>query len=116
MALGTINISWTPPSTELQYGIITGYQIRYDIAGTNDINSNFTVDLNITLTGLLDDTEYQITVAAQNGAGISMVNASVTTSTITPRKLLNMLCVRSSKTYITRLTTICLSASCIHTN
>ena len=99
MAVGTIDISWTPPSTELQYGIITGYQIRYNIAGTNVTNSDFTVDLNITLTGLLDDTEYQITVAAQNGAGISTVNASVTTSTITPRKLLNMLCVPSLKTY-----------------
>ena len=86
MALGTINISWTPPSTELQYGIITGYQIYYNIAGTNDINSNFTVDLNITLTGLFNDTEYQITVAAQNGAGVSTINASVATSTITARK------------------------------
>ena len=88
MALGTINISWTPPPTELQYGIIIGYRIYYNIAGTNDIISNFTVDLNITLIGLLNDTEYQITVTAENGAGISSVNASVTTSTIAPRKLL----------------------------
>ena len=93
MAVGTIDISWTPPSIELQYGIITGYQIHYNTAGTNVTNSNFTVDLNITLTRLLDDTEYQITVAAQNGAGISTVNAFVTTSTNTPRKLLNICCM-----------------------
>ena len=93
MAVGTIDISWTPPSTDLQYGIITGYQIRYNIVGTNVTNSDFNVDVNITLTGLLDDTEYQITVAAQNGAGISTVNASVITSTIPARKLLNICCM-----------------------
>ena len=100
MALGSINISWSPPPTELHYGIITGYRIYYEIVGTNDTITNFTVDLNITLTGLSQNsTEYQITVAAENAAGISSVNASVNASTIAPRKF----CVVYVQKFIYRL-------------
>ena len=85
LALGTINISWSPPPVELHYGIITGYQIYYE--GANATSNSFTVDLNITLTGLLNSTVYQITVAAENTAGISPQSALIITSTIDPRKL-----------------------------
>ena len=86
LALGSINISWSPPPMELHYGIIIGYQIYYEVDGTSATNTNFTVDLSITLTGLLNSTVYQITVAAENTAGISPQNASITISTIDPRK------------------------------
>ena len=71
---------------ELHYGIIIGYQIYYEVDGTNVMITNFTVDLNLTLTGLLNSTVYHITVAAENTAGISPHNASIIISTIDPRK------------------------------
>ena len=86
LALGTINISWSPPPTELHYGVITGYQIDYGIAGNNLTNSTFTADLNITLTGLSSDTAYEIVIAAVNGAGVSSFDASLIIATIAPRK------------------------------
>lgn len=86
LALGIINISWSPPETELRYGIITEYQINYRIVGMNITNINFTSDLNITLTGLSNDTAYQIVVAAVNGAGVSNFTNSVVISTIPARK------------------------------
>ena len=109
LVLDTVNVSWSPPPSEVHFGIITHYVIDYfEIAETittehiytsgdyasgdySETNSNavvtvFTADLNITLTGLSSNTTYHIAVAAINGAGLSPF-ATVTRS-ISPRKLL----------------------------
>ena len=87
LALGTINILWDPPIAELRYGIITEYQIIYGIDGSNITNTISTVYLNITLTGLLDNTTYRIGIAAINEAGVSPFGF-ILSSTIAPRNLL----------------------------
>ena len=72
-----------------------GYQIDYyetasDVGSTVNTTelasgsgvgmSLFTTDLHITLTGLSNNTIYDITVAAVNGAGVSPFTAFVTTA------------------------------------
>ena len=102
-----MNVAWSPPLPELQFGIIMEYQIDYfditaDTRATEPDNAtedyNFegsgnattgtvhTAGLNVTLTGLSSNTTYQIEVAAMNGAGFSPF-ASITRS-IPPCKLL----------------------------
>ena len=68
---GTITITWSAPPLELQYGIITGYEISFGIAESNITQNNFTSELSVTRTGLLSNTTYTITVTAINGAGTS---------------------------------------------
>ena len=100
LAVDTVNVSWSPPLPELQFGIIMEYQIDYfditaDTRATEPDNAtedyNFegsgnaatgtvrTAGLNVTLTELSSNTTYQIEVAAINGAGFSPF-ASVTIS------------------------------------
>ncbi|XP_065910088.1 uncharacterized protein [Dysidea avara] len=103
---GNITIAWRPPPLELQYGIITGYEISFGIAGISITENSFSSDLRITRTGLLSNTTYSITVAAVNGAGtsdntttlnfnlppsisdIAMPNTMVTVERIQPTKLI----------------------------
>ena len=113
LALDTVNISWSPPPSEVHFGIITQYQIDYfeipetipvepvytsgDYAyGDNtygdylEINAIavvtvFTADLNIALTRLSSNTTYHIAVAAMNGAGLSPFAIAI--RSIPPRKL-----------------------------
>ena len=68
---GTITIRWSPPPVEVQYGIITGYEISFGVAESNIAQNSFTSDLSITRTGLLSNTTYLLSVVAVNGAGIS---------------------------------------------
>ena len=109
LALDTVNVSWSPPPSEVHFGIITQYQIDYfeipETISTEPIYTSgdyaygdysetnisaavtvFTADLNITLTELSSNATYRIAVAAINGAGFSPF-ATVTRS-IPPRKLL----------------------------
>jgi len=68
---GIVTAAWSPPPLELQYGIITGFEISFGIAESNTTQNSFSSDLNITRTGLLSNTTYSITVAAVNVAGTS---------------------------------------------
>ena len=68
---GTITVRWSPPPVELQYGIITGYEISFGVAESNIAQISFTSDLSIKRTGLLSNTTYLLSVTAVNGAGIS---------------------------------------------
>ena len=113
LALDTVDVSWSPPPSEVHFGIITQYQIDYSeipetiptepvyTSGDNtygdyaygdysEINASavvtvITADLNITLTGLSNNTTYHIAVAAMNGAGLSPF--AIATRSIPPRKL-----------------------------
>ena len=112
-----MNVSWSPPPSELHFGIITEYLINYfeitaDTRATEPDNAtvdyNFegstiattgtvsTAGLNVTLTGLSSNTTYQIKVAAMNGAGFSPF-ATITRS-IPPCKLL-YICVYVSLSF-----------------
>ena len=108
LALDTVNVSWSPPPSEVHFGIITQYLISYfempETISTEPIYTSgdyaygdyskinasavvtvFIADLNITLTGLSSNTTYHIAVAAMNGAGLSPF--AIVTRSIPPRKL-----------------------------
>jgi len=82
---GAITAAWSPPPRELQYGIITGYQISFGIAGSIITQDSLTLDLSITRAGLFSNITYSVTITAINGAGISN---NTTTLTFNLRELL----------------------------
>ena len=92
-AIGTIQLSWSPPPLDRHYGIITGYFITYRIDGSNETPSNFTTsNLNTTIPQLQSnipllqsDITYMVTIAAVNGAGTS-INISLVLRTIPERE------------------------------
>lgn len=83
--IGGIELSWAPPPSEKHYGMITGYYITFQIDGGNP-NTSMVTGLNTTLTGLQSNTLYVITIAAVNGAGRSMFNATISINTIPERE------------------------------
>lgn len=73
---GTITAAWSPPPLELQHGIITGYNVTFQLADNNIIlNSSDTSAQSITIPGLLSNATYSITVRTVNAVGTS-VNAT----------------------------------------
>ena len=86
LATDNIQLSWEPPPLDRQFGIITGYFIKYQI--NNDTNPSDVIvsGLNATLMGLQSNTSYLVTIAAINSAGTSMISISVTVTTIPERE------------------------------
>ena len=85
--IGTIELSWNPPPSDRHYGIITGYYITYKVAASSENASNLTVSrLSTTIMGLMSNTMYEVTIAAVNGAGTSMISASLLIRTISERE------------------------------
>ena len=74
---GNVIVAWSPPPLELQYGIITGYNVSFGIDGNIFTENSFTSNLSITRTGLLSNTTYSVTAAAVNVAGISNITATL---------------------------------------
>ena len=105
---GTITAAWSPPTPlELQYGILSGYEISFGIAESNITQISFSSDLSITRTGLLSNITYSITVAAVNGAGTS---DNTTTLNINLRELLHhnyMIVVRDNCLLCVHLCDVC---------
>ncbi len=63
-----IKLSWTPP-TELN-GIITGYVLTYNTGNGQLSSENIPASVtNYTVTGLEENTLYQLTVSAETSAG-----------------------------------------------
>ena len=81
--IGTIELSWNPPPSDRHYGIITGYFITYKVVDSSGNPSSLTVSrLSTTIMGLMSNTMYEVTIAAVNGAGTSMINVSLLIRTL----------------------------------
>ena len=97
VAIGTIQLSWNPPRSDRQYGIITGYSITYQINGSSEspMNVNTSNVTSFEIMGLKSNTNYSVTIAAINGAGTSMNVTAVVVMTIPNREciLITMYCV-----------------------
>ncbi|XP_058866167.1 roundabout homolog 1-like isoform X1 [Acipenser ruthenus] len=73
---GTVLVSWEPPPHEAHNGIIRSYQV-WCVRSGGQLSSNWTVDSgthSLEITALDPDTQYWISVAAVNGAGVGQLS------------------------------------------
>ena len=76
----TITVMWGSVPCIHQNGDITGYSVQYRAVGSDNKESVETSETEITLSSLMPETEYEISVAALNTEGIGVsTNISATT-------------------------------------
>ena len=79
--IGRIELSWSPPPSDKQFGMITGYSILYRINGSGeDFVGRNVSNLNTTITELRSNVAYSVKIAAINSAGISPFSTIVITT------------------------------------
>ena len=77
----TITVQWERVPCIHQNGDITGYSVRYGVMGSGNKETVETSETEITLSSLMPETDYEISVAALNTEGIGVsTNTSATTS------------------------------------
>ena len=88
----SLTLSWKPPPESSQNGVITGYEIRLQLAGERENGvcmspiSKTVNTTEATVTGLCPFTEYAIQVRAMNIAGDSDFSILITNTTDEDRK------------------------------
>ena len=85
--IGSIDLSWSPPPSNRQFGIIVRYFVLYQKEGSDDnpIGRNV-FNLDTTISGLESNVTYLVTIAAVNSAGISLFPSSILITTIPNRE------------------------------
>nr|XP_042911062.1 Down syndrome cell adhesion molecule-like [Parasteatoda tepidariorum] len=84
----SIKVSWKPPTTELQHGLLKGYYVGYKIADTPDtfvyktleIGEGFKEECHVT--GLRRNTKYSVVVQAFNSKGAGPPSDDVVVQTL----------------------------------
>ena len=77
----TITVMWGSVPCIHQNGDITGYLVQYRAVGSENKDTVETSETEITLSSLMPETDYEISVAAVNTEGIGVsTNTSATTS------------------------------------
>ena len=74
-------ISWQPPASEYRNGIIVGYTVKIVNLDTNDETQTNINETSLVVTDLTPFTDYEISIAAHNGAGRGPFSVSVTVET-----------------------------------
>ena len=88
--IGSIELSWSPPPSDRQYGVIIRYFIQYQIYGSGEnpigLNISNLDNLNTTISELQSGVMYLVNITAVNSAGISQFPSSILIRTIPNRK------------------------------
>ena len=87
----SVTVTWDPPPTESQNGIITGYFINVTLLENEDVFQLFSVAKKLLIDTLKPFKSYDFVIAAQTSAGIGPYSRTVTTRTPEDGKFMHKL-------------------------
>ena len=88
----SVTVTWDPPPTESQNGIITGYFINVTLLENEEVFQIFSVTKILFINTLKPFRTYNFVIAAQTNAGVGPYSRTVTTRTPEDGKFMHVLC------------------------